>query len=348
MNYRRNGKLQACEPCRKGKLKCDHMMPHCGRCVRKGRVDKCVYHPAPLTKTGVPTPCIEDGRRPSRTPSGAGNDPASAAYLDHLEQSSRSTSFTDIVSSVQSSVQTAKSPTASTPASFLASPSYWPERGSVNVRSQDAPARPQQPPSNQVLLPGLARFPEADSFISHSAVLAENEPSIGLSPPALSESVVSSTYIDKGAAVLLLLRDLDSIQKYIDKWFSFAGGVVVIEPMVKIYLDGLSSTWGRTLESAKATDLQDMSTQVWHNTSKPASLLLKRGTTPREFCANVTGANLRWEVVGIIASLVSLVAQTLKGILSNMSNLQSLAELRMLTICCRWRSCILLTRRCAC
>lgn len=47
---RRNGKIQSCEPCRKRKLRCDHILPTCGRCARRNRSDQCIYHPAPLTK----------------------------------------------------------------------------------------------------------------------------------------------------------------------------------------------------------------------------------------------------------------------------------------------------------
>ncbi|KAF2646414.1 hypothetical protein P280DRAFT_544778 [Massarina eburnea CBS 473.64] len=47
---RRNGKPASCEPCRLNKTKCDHAYPKCDRCVQRGIVDKCFYHPAPLTK----------------------------------------------------------------------------------------------------------------------------------------------------------------------------------------------------------------------------------------------------------------------------------------------------------
>ena len=97
------------------------------------------------------------------------------------------------------------------------------------------------------------------------------------------------------------------------RWFSFAGGIVVIEPMVKIYLEGLCSTWHKTLESQKPADLRLMSERIWENTLKPVSRLLNRHTTPHEFCANVTGAYLRWEVIGILVTLVTLVARSLKG-----------------------------------
>ena len=50
IGYRRNGKKQACEPCRKGKLACDHGAPHCGRCLRRKTTTRCIYHPAPMTR----------------------------------------------------------------------------------------------------------------------------------------------------------------------------------------------------------------------------------------------------------------------------------------------------------
>jgi hypothetical protein len=47
---RRNGKQQACEPCRKAKIGCDHTLPYCKRCTYRGQTDHCVYHPAPMTR----------------------------------------------------------------------------------------------------------------------------------------------------------------------------------------------------------------------------------------------------------------------------------------------------------
>lgn len=40
---RRNGKQQACEPCRKRKLACDHDYPTCHRCQRRKIPQQCVY-----------------------------------------------------------------------------------------------------------------------------------------------------------------------------------------------------------------------------------------------------------------------------------------------------------------
>ena len=50
---RRNGKPQSCEPCRKSKLKCDHVLPKCGRCIQRKIDYRCIYHPAPMSKHTV-------------------------------------------------------------------------------------------------------------------------------------------------------------------------------------------------------------------------------------------------------------------------------------------------------
>ena len=284
------------------------MMPHCGRCVKTRKTDKCVYHPAPLTKLVAKTTRDGEETGPHR-PSRAANDSGSAAYLAHLESTARPTGFAPLTSSVPLK----ESPRSTSSASCSKSASYLLGRPLGYVSPRQGTTEPKEAPAGRMLLPSLHGF-ENGSFISHSAVLAENEFDIGLSPPGPSESSVSQKLIDRGAAVLMLLKDLSSVERYIDKWFSFAGGVVVIEPMVKIYLEGLRATWGKLLESSNIADLQAMSAKVWENTSRPLPELLKRDTTPREFCMSVTGADLRWEVVGIITSLVPLIAQSLKGV----------------------------------
>ncbi|KAL3481543.1 hypothetical protein BJX99DRAFT_253468 [Aspergillus californicus] len=47
---RKNGQQPSCEPCRTSKLRCDHTVPVCERCIARQQPDQCVYHPCPLTK----------------------------------------------------------------------------------------------------------------------------------------------------------------------------------------------------------------------------------------------------------------------------------------------------------
>lgn len=62
---RRNGKQQACEPCRRRKLACDHTLPVCERCKKGQRVSQCIYITNPMSNasgrvdaapTGIATP----------------------------------------------------------------------------------------------------------------------------------------------------------------------------------------------------------------------------------------------------------------------------------------------------
>lgn len=287
--------MQACEPCRKGKLRCDHHLPVCDRCVKRGRTDKCVYHSAPLTK--------------SAAKSGTGRASISVAYIAHLEHATRRTSF----STLSRPARAKSSSTASTPDSTSLSLTSTSQPKSMGAPFQQALENPCRTSTDHCINTDDQELQRGASFINHTAVLDEHERSIGLTPPGLTAFKVSQERLDQGASVLHVLRDLNSIRKYINKWFSFAGGVIVLEPMVNIYLDGLSASWKHILELARHDDLRAMSAEVWNNTSRPFSQSVPRGTTAREFCTNVTGAGVRWEVIGLIVSLVSLVAQSLKG-----------------------------------
>jgi len=128
--------------------------------------------------------------------------------------------------------------------------------------------------------------------------------------------------------VLTLLKDLPTFQRYIDKWFSFARGILLVEPMVKIFTSGLWGAWAKRLQDQNANELRLMSEEIWRNTLKPLSRHLNRNSSPREFCAAVTGKGLRWEVVGIIVTLVALLAGSLSG---TSMNCQRCAESRSTT-----------------
>lgn len=291
-SYRRNGKLQACEPCRKGKMKCDHMMPTCGRCARRNRPEQCYYHEAPLTKSySIPTP-----------------------------QSSE-----DTASSV---LQSHELDNASVPP--IATQSFEPSPQVTRPRVYRASSLPAQPWSSSTYSNESIRVPppadnprwatlsleQSAGFVYHSAVVAENERSLGIiqrnSGPAPDwMSNVTQLHIEKGVHPLIFLKDLPLYEKYLDKWFSLTRGIILIEPMVKKWSADLWSLHHKVLEAQKPEALFQLSEKIWLNTLKPWSV--NRHTTPREFAAMATGENLRWEVVGIIITLVGMLARSLQG-----------------------------------
>ena len=99
--FRRNGKLQACEPCRIRKIRCDHVLPTCGRCIRMNRAAQCHYHSAPLTRANggrAPTapPAVSvttHGRNTSTSiPSPSTAAPWPASTIDEVEEVGASSS----------------------------------------------------------------------------------------------------------------------------------------------------------------------------------------------------------------------------------------------------------------
>ncbi|MCJ1475702.1 hypothetical protein MMC13_004365 [Lambiella insularis] len=81
---RRNGKPQSCEPCRKAKAACDHELPSCKRCTRRGNASQCTYHPAPLTR--LPAGSVDGARVQKKAVNGSarGNGPHSNAVSNLL------------------------------------------------------------------------------------------------------------------------------------------------------------------------------------------------------------------------------------------------------------------------
>ncbi|KAL4866037.1 hypothetical protein BDV12DRAFT_187750 [Aspergillus spectabilis] len=72
---RKNGQQPSCEPCRTSKLRCDHTVPVCQRCIARQRADQCIYHPCPLTKPRENRQRKEQFRTKKRTtPGGVDSD----------------------------------------------------------------------------------------------------------------------------------------------------------------------------------------------------------------------------------------------------------------------------------
>lgn len=299
-------------------------MPTCGRCARRNKIDKCVYHPAPLTKTGSASgprhTSLESSSSESLGPDTLIMDYTEYEIQDRMPDIDEAHTMRRTLSQPLPSISNLIEENSVTAIGVVgASDSSDSGANSLSISAEDQPQQSrlqqQRSSADQASWEDVHHFDNKAAFINDFAVLAENELSIGIQPPTLNTVLVSQvtqSHIDRGAAVLTLFKDFQGIQRYIDKWFAFAGGFVVLGPMVKIYMDGIWSSWHKTLEVQKPADLKRMSEKIWENTLKPVSRLLNRHTTTRGFCANVTGELVRWEIIGIIITLVSLLAQSLK------------------------------------
>lgn len=80
---RRNGRPQACDPCRRRKVSCDHAQPICHRCRRRNQADECVYT---LSSHSASASGASGGRNRNTRPSLSRPSSASSTVLADLMQ----------------------------------------------------------------------------------------------------------------------------------------------------------------------------------------------------------------------------------------------------------------------
>ena len=146
---------------------------------------------------------------------------------------------------------------------------------------------------------------------SYSAILKEHSVGAGMCDPDEVEDTpdlppVSAERIQQGAELLALLRDIPLFEKFTLRWYSLYEGILVMRPAWSIWIKELWSEYGRLLIEGKPDQLRNLSELVWRNTRKPMSI--HGQMTAQEWAMAASGRNLRWEVVGIILTLVGLVA----------------------------------------
>ncbi|KAI0398101.1 hypothetical protein F5Y17DRAFT_464304 [Xylariaceae sp. FL0594] len=298
--YRRNGKLQSCEPCRKSKLRCDHVVPTCNRCVRRKCADKCVYHPNPLTKsrqtaeeeplTPSTTTTIATGETPPvPVPSVESPDPSPPAQTSTVVP--RSARRKQASSQAQAQAQQVP-PQLSRAASEPPLPSHQCNGGPPRVN------------------PG---FFGATNFMS---IFTENlgklgVVSTGLEGPDLPRLTISSDQVDRGAHILSFLKDSTLVHDFINRFFDIGEGAasICIEPIMKQWLLKLWANHTDTLKKRNPERLRRLSELLWRNTLSPISV--QPDMDYKTWALQATGMNIRWEVIGLIAALIGQCANTL-------------------------------------
>lgn len=146
---------------------------------------------------------------------------------------------------------------------------------------------------------------------SYSAVYTEN-PSIlhtlGVEEQPNLEAIPGEK-LQQGAEILSMLRDIPTYRKFTSRWFELTDGIIVMQPVIRIWFDDLWTEFGSILEEGRPEKLLGLSELVWQNTRQPMSM--HGSMTAREWARSATGRNLRWEVVGALLSLIGLVAVSL-------------------------------------
>ncbi|KAH8897310.1 hypothetical protein GQ53DRAFT_791856 [Thozetella sp. PMI_491] len=270
----RNGRYQACEPCRRRKVSCGHETPVCARCRRRGTERECVYVPRSSTvpvlvhaeRVSAPAPRLPPLAAAS-TPTGSSEPRAvpspSGSFVSQEEgQTPSSTS----VGSPQLNFQNT---------GFLGATSFH----SVYNGLENMPALGQ----SEALTP-------SGGSANHTAALEEV-------PNATNDQkTAAASATDESALKVLRMIPNEKTGKAIfdldihpnDTWSRIASQRI----MLSIY-----DHFGPVLKNGSTGGLLEMARTLTLNSQRP---LVENISDGDEWIASFSGENLRWEALGIV------------------------------------------------
>ncbi|KAF6818327.1 fungal specific transcription factor [Colletotrichum sojae] len=312
--FRKNGRPQACEPCRKRKVACDHTQPVCNRCRKSKNPEACEY----IISSGTPareTP--RHGRpreqrraaRESRAPS----LPLTLAFPPSLpSHHSASTS--------RSSITTAPGTTVTTPSSVTAG------QQAVSASAAAVPAsHPTSPesvstgPAPSVLGIGYLGFTSFCSIYEETRHNLNRLQASGATP--ISE-IGTTAYcglecsppltpqaLETCLTILRNIPDRESGLKLYDSHHSPSDGW--IRPAGRRILESIYETFpshfnGPTPPSD--AELTALARTICANTAK---CINDEESDPEKWMAQFSGPNLRWESLGVLFVYWELAARYL-------------------------------------
>ncbi|KAI9744750.1 MAG: hypothetical protein M1818_001675 [Claussenomyces sp. TS43310] len=257
---RRNGRLQACEPCRKRKLACDHGLPVCHRCQKRKKPSECVYLAAPLTLSSA-----KNHTRPSLTGPPATEAPSTT---NHQQCST----YRAVGGPKRPGKVLEQAPRSShlftTPNNYFGSTSFtavfW--ENQHNIERALPPGQTLQVTSEQI---------QASSVAEVEAVLDF---------PSRTSRKILQRIPSQETCQILLARAFQGR----DNWIDFG---------LQHCQDMLWSTHGDSLNGTRNNeDLERLARVLHKNATKP----LLEPDDPVEWLDAFSGSNIRWEALGIL------------------------------------------------
>ena len=298
IHLRRNGKQQACEPCRELKVSCDHTRPHCRRCLRKQAAARCIYHPAPMTRTGAEG---VQGRllTPKRTP---------GVSSDRLRKSPQGSTAAPFYPELNHAVQT--SPHVSAPAPVANSKGNHTEAHNMYDKNTET----------EIGFSRTARYYGPTSFSSvftENCLLDSNEDykrrrpsSSQFGQPLLERDRSSAPAIRKNQIITALsnIPGRDVFESLTDN-FQSQNHIMLNIVLVKHAFAGLWSTFGEQLSVPRTSEkLNLIADALFKNEEKPLPPTPDDGI---EWLSTFTGPNLRFEMLGILFCFFGIAYQSL-------------------------------------
>ncbi|KAL6872753.1 N-terminal binuclear Zn cluster-containing protein [Trichoderma novae-zelandiae] len=274
---RRNGRPQACEPCRRRKVACDHRLPICSRCIRKSAPQSCRY----LIQGQLATPPLASSaaRRQS-------------AELLGERQAREPTGFISQSRQGQSRQEQQQSP------------------ATVEVKVRPSTLEDLSPPDENVGYLGATSFPEffRETQKHLDCVAGPGPVRDGLAGPAGGGKHPSETgsgltrTAPDAAAFEVALSVLRTIPAKEAAHFLLRRNVNPHDAWCRLALDRLhASLWsalGHFLDGRRTSeDMSQLALLLFRNSSKP---LREDCADPDQWFDAFSGHNFRWEGLGLL------------------------------------------------
>lgn len=272
LRYRKNGRLQACDPCRRRKVICDHARPICGSCRRRRKAGTCEYTAGSPARMQSPTALVRDsGQLGPNTPGGApAQHLTGSTAVEQATHADQSAAGNDHINSSPQTVN--PEVTTSGHLGFNSFGDIYREVGD-SLSDHDNRAA------------GTSR---TDGATVGSTLAIPSNGITGLPP--------STTTLETCLFVLQSIPTEDKGQALFAAHFDPHDAFV--RPVAQRALDCLYATYGSYLGTVRDdAQLSELTRILCANTAKPFS---ENEADPEKWVAQFTGTNVRWETLGIL------------------------------------------------
>ncbi|WDK17844.1 fungal specific transcription factor domain-containing protein [Colletotrichum graminicola] len=304
---RKNGRPQACEPCRKRKVACDHAQPICNRCrksMRPGEVCEYILDGSPALRQTPKQARARESRRGSRTPSVPQTAPTfqPAVTITKLPPRPAAVSRTASTTTTSPVTSSGSRPRASVPASLPTSPE--------SVGTGATPA---------VL--GIGYL----GFTSFCGIYEETRSSLNRLQPSGATPIgeigatascglecsppLTNQALETCLTILRHVPDRETGLKLFETNTSPSDGW--IRMAAKRMITSLYETFPQYFCAQERPDDAQLAVLARTICSNTAKCVSEEESDPEKWIAQFTGTNLRWESLGIMFVYWELAARYL-------------------------------------
>ncbi|CAG8982274.1 hypothetical protein HYALB_00004508 [Hymenoscyphus albidus] len=295
---RRNGKQQACEPCRLAKMGCDHGLPVCERCKRRKVAARCIYLSAPMTRLATSS----DSRSKAVDGSGRNNQLLPRNITPGTSTPNSITSPTSVGASPFPRHQNTLSqdtlsdtlPTNKSAGGFFGPTSF--SAVFLENRENLGPANADVHLSNDIAeLAPLQRESQEGSLQSQTFLMV----------PAGSLDATCNPRIALGARLLKAFPDRHTFNFLLEWYYDKCHEQSFFKHSVMSCANSIWTSYGSHLKGPRTKDaIEHVSKVLCENSMK----VLQEPSGHDEYAKwleSFSGENLRWEILGMVFSALT-------------------------------------------